>query len=75
MALMTISAAGFGYHISREDGEAPPGHTMSFKRSIDIVGAGLFVRLLCPNWLFEWAPTKQIREVRDGLSEFRVRAS
>ena len=29
---MTISAAGFGYQINLEDGEAPPGHALSFKR-------------------------------------------
>jgi hypothetical protein len=75
MALMTISAAGFGYRINWEDNETPPGHQMSFKQSIEIVAARIFVRLLCPKWLFEWAPTKQIREVRDAFSEFRVRLS
>ena len=75
MALMTISSAGFGYRINWEDDETPPGHKMSFKRTVEIVASGLFVRLLCPKWLLEWAPTKQIREVRDAFPEFRVRVS
>ena len=69
---MAISTAGFGYEITWEDGEVPPGHKMSFKQSVEIVGAKLFVKLLCPRWIFEWAPTQGIREVRDGLAEFRV---
>jgi len=72
---MTISAAGFGYQLNWEDDEASPGHDLSFKRSIEIVGTGLFIRVLCPNWIFEWAPTKKIREARDGFAEFRVRSS
>jgi len=71
---MTISAAGFGHQISWEDEEAPPGHDISFKRSIEIVGTGVFIRALCPKWLLEWAPTRKIREVRDGFAEFRVRS-
>jgi hypothetical protein len=70
---MIISAAGFGYRIHWEDDEAPPGHRLSFKRSIQIVSKGLFVRLLCPKWFFELGPTKRIREVRDAFAEFRVR--
>ena len=71
---MTISAAGFGHRISWEDDEAPPGRSMSFKRSVEVVGTGLFIRMLCPKWIFEWAPTKKIREARDGFAEFRVRS-
>jgi len=69
---MIISAAGFGRRTSWEDDEAPPGHRLSFKRSIEIVGTGLFTRVLCPKWIFEWGPTKKIREARDGFAEFRV---
>ena len=71
---MTISAAGFGHRIRWEDEVAPPGHELSFKRAIKTVGAGLYPRLLCPKWIFEWAPTKRIREVRDGFAEFQVRS-
>ena len=70
---MIISAAGFGRQTSWEGDEAPPGHLLSFKRSIEIVGNGLFTRVLCPKWVFEWGPTKKIRETRDGFAEFRVR--
>jgi hypothetical protein len=69
---MTISAAGFGHRISWEDDEVPPGHKLSFKQSVEIIGTGIFVRLLCPKWLFEWAPIEKIREARDGFAEFRV---
>lgn len=69
---MTISAAGFGHQINWEDGEAPPGHDLSFKRSIEIIGAGVFIKAICPKWIFEWGPTKKIRETRDGFAEFRV---
>ena len=72
---MTISAAGFGYQINWEDEEAPPGHEISFKRSVEIVGTGVFIRVLCPKWLFDWAPTKKIKEARDGFAEFRVCSS
>ena len=71
---MAISAAGFGYQINWEDDEAPPGHAMSFKRSVETVGTGLFIRMLCPKWIFEWAPTRRIREAREGFAEFRVRS-
>ena len=71
---MTISAAGFGYQMSWEDKQTPSGHEMTLKRSIEIVSTGLLTRLLCPKWLFEWAPTRNIREVRDGFAEFRVRS-
>ena len=69
---MTISAAGFGYRINWEDNEVPPGHNMSFKQSVEIIGTGIFLRLLCPKWLFEWAPIEKIREARDGFAEFRA---
>ena len=72
MALMTISAAGFGHRINWEDDEVPPGHKLSFKQSVEIIGTGIFAKLVCPNWLFEWAPTEKIREARDGFAEFRV---
>ena len=69
---MSISAAGFGRRINWEDDEVPSGHGLSFKRSIEIVSTGLFIRLLCPERIFEWAPIGKIREVRDGFAEFRV---
>ena len=70
---MTISAAAFGRRINWEDDEPPPGHTLSFKQSIQAVVAGLFTKFMCPKWLFGWAPVKNIREARDGFAEFRVR--
>jgi len=70
---MAISAAGFGRRIDWEDDEAPPGHQMSFKRSVETVSAGLFIRLISPKWVFEWGPTQKIRDARDGFAEFRVR--
>ena len=69
---MTISAAAFGRRITWEDDEAHPGHELSFKQSIGSVATGIFIRILCPKWIFEWAPTEKIREVRDGFAEFRV---
>lgn len=72
---MTISAAGFGRRVPWGDDEVPPGHKLSFKRSVEILGTGLFVRLLCPKWIFEWGPTEKIREARDGFAEFRVSAT
>ena len=72
---MTISAAGFGRQINWEDDEAPPGHVLSFKRSVEIVNTGLVFGSLCPKWIFEWGPTEKVREVRDGFAEFRVRSS
>ena len=69
---MTISVAGFGHDIRWEDEEVPPGHHMSFKQAVGIVSTGVFLRVLCPKWIYEWAPTKRIREVRDGFTEFRV---
>jgi hypothetical protein len=73
MALMTISAAGFWYRISWNDNQVPAGHKLSFKQSIEIVGARLFTKLLCPKWIFEWAPTQKFREARAGFTEFQVR--
>lgn len=70
---MTVSAAVFGHQIRWKDDGPPPGHKLSFKRSVEALAPGLLIRFLCPKWLFEWAPTKQIREARDGFSEFRVR--
>ena len=70
---MIISAAGFGYQVNWEDEEAPPGHTMSFKRTVETLDTGLLIKLLCPKWLFEWAPTQKIREARDGFVDFHVR--
>ena len=69
---MTISAAGFGRQIEWEDGKAPPGHNLTFKRSVEAVSFGLFIRLISPKWLFEWGPTQKIRDARDGFAEFRV---
>lgn len=69
---MTISAAGFGLRIGWEDEEVPPGHKLSFKQSVEIIGTSIFVRLVCPQWLFEWAPTEKIRVARDGFAEFRA---
>ena len=72
VALMIISAAGFGHRITWEDEEAPPGHKMSFKRAVQTLDTGLFTKVLYPKWLFEWAPTERIREARDGFAEFQV---
>ena len=69
---MTISAAGFGHRINWEDGDAPPGHKLSFRRSVEILNTALMTRLLCPKWIFEWAPIEKIREAREGFAEFRV---
>ena len=69
---MTISAAGFGRRINWEDDEAPSGHDLSFKSSVEAVSTGLFIRLISPKWLFEWGPSQKIREARDGFAEFRV---
>jgi hypothetical protein len=69
---MTISVAGFGHNIRWEDEEVPSGHRLSFKQAVGIVSTGVFLRVLCPKWIYEWAPTKRIREVRDGFTEFRV---
>jgi len=71
---MIISAAAFGRRTGWRDDEVPPGHRLSFKRSIAIVGTGLFIRILCPKWIFDWAPVEKIREARDGFAEFRVRS-
>ena len=73
VTLINISAAGFGHRITWEDEEAPPGHRMSFKRAVETLETGLFIKLLYPKWLFEWAPTERIREARDGFAEFQVR--
>lgn len=72
---MTISAAAFGRRIGWEDDQPLPGHKLSFKRSVQIVGSGVLIRVLCPKWLFELAPTKKIREARDGFAEFQVRTN
>ena len=69
---MTISAAAFGHRITWEDSEPHPGHDLSFKQSIEAVGTGLFIRMFCPKWIFEWAPTGKIRKARDGFAEFQV---
>ena len=69
---MTISAAAFGRRTGWRDDEVPAGHSMSFKRAIEIVGTGVFIRVLCPKWIFKWGPTEKIREARDGFAEFRV---
>ena len=69
---MIISAAAFGRRLTWEDDEPHPGHGLSFKQSIENVGAGLFVRALCPKWIFEWGPTEKIRKARDGFAEFQV---
>ena len=75
VTLINISAAGFGHRITWEDEAAPPGHRMSFKRAVETLETGLFIKLLYPKWLFEWAPTETIREARDGFAEFQVRCS
>ena len=69
---MTISAAAFGRRITWEDDEAHPGHDLSFKQSIEGIDTGILIRALWPKWIFEWAPTERIRQVRDGFAEFRV---
>lgn len=70
---MTISAAGFGRRLDWEDDDVPPGHKLNFKRSVEIICTrGLLVRVLCPKWIFKWAPTERIREARDGFAEFQV---
>ena len=72
MSLMTISAAGFGRQINWGDDEVPPGHKLSFKQAFESLKAGLFVKLISPEWLFDWAPTKKIREAREGYAEYQV---
>jgi len=69
---MIISAAAFGRRTTWEEDEAHPGHDLSFKQSVGVVSTGIFVRALCPKWIFDWGPTERIRKARDGFAEFRV---
>ena len=72
MSLMTISAAGFGRKINWGDDEVPSGHKLSFKQAFESLEAGLFVKLISPEWLFDWAPTQKVREAREGYAEYHV---
>jgi len=55
-----------------EDNEPHPGHDLSFKESIEGLDSVLFFKMLCPKWVFEWAPIEKIRKARDGFAEFQV---
>ena len=69
---MTFSAAAFGRRMTWEDNEPHPGYRLSFKQSIEAMDAVLFVKMLYPKWIIEWAPTKKIRKARHDFAEFQV---
>jgi len=69
---MAFSAAAFGRRMTWEDNEPHPGHGRSFKKSIESIDSALLIRMLCPKWLFEWAPIEKIRKARDDFAEFHV---
>ncbi|KDQ10985.1 hypothetical protein BOTBODRAFT_177679 [Botryobasidium botryosum FD-172 SS1] len=65
LALLVISAAGFGRRVpwaeevgGLSDTKPPPGHAITFIRSISVICTGLYVRLAFPDWVLglraEW---------------------
>lgn len=68
---MSISVNIFGHQINWEDGKPTLEHALTFKRLVQVVSAGIFLKMMCPDW-FLWAPTKGIRDARDAFVEFRV---
>lgn len=69
---MSVSVSIFGRQINWEGDEPLPGHKLTFKQSVQAVNDGLNIKMVCPDWLFKWAPTKDIRETRDAFAEFQV---
>ena len=69
---MSVSVSIFGRQINWMGDEPPSGHELTFDQSIQAINAGLFVKMVCPDWLFRRAPTKGIRETRDAFAEFQV---
>ena len=69
---MTFSAAAFGRRMTWEDNEPHPGHRLSLKESIEAMDDVIFIKMLCPKWMIEWAPIKKIRKARDDFAEFQV---
>jgi len=73
IALLVISAAGFGRRISwREDTDAkpPPGHALTFKRSITTVCSNLVLKFILPEWAM--GLTSKWSRVRLGFHELET---
>jgi hypothetical protein len=56
IALLVISSAGFGRHVSMKDdstAEPPPGHKLAFKTAIDTTLDFLLWKSLTPTWVYD----------------------
>ncbi|KAI0720718.1 cytochrome P450 [Cerioporus squamosus] len=55
LTLFVIGSAGFGRSVSwKESAVAPPGHAMTFKDALDVIGQKLFYKLIFPDWALRW---------------------
>ncbi|KAG8804528.1 hypothetical protein FRC18_007099 [Serendipita sp. 400] len=66
---MVISTAAFGMKLSwGDDGACPPGHSMTFKKTLHFVGNGLVHRIVLPDWILNLYQLG--RDTKTAYSEF-----
>ncbi|KAF7983462.1 hypothetical protein HWV62_21746 [Athelia sp. TMB] len=71
IALSVISVAGFGRRIKwRDDQVIPPGHQMTYQKSLHIVSSDVFLKLIVPEWAM--GLTKRTRNARIAFDELKV---
>ncbi|KAG8871665.1 hypothetical protein FRC20_010287 [Serendipita sp. 405] len=69
LTLMVISTAAFGMKLSwGDDGACPPGHSMTFKKTLHFVGNGLVHRIVLPDWILNLYQLG--RDTKTAYSEF-----
>ncbi|KAF9528987.1 cytochrome P450 [Crepidotus variabilis] len=70
IALFVIAAAGFGKSMSWAEKDIPsPGHSMTFKQSLNIATKQFAIKIMSPKWLLNFGPTEKLRSTRDGYEE------
>lgn len=72
LALFVLASAGFGRHVSWGDENMPPlpGHKMTFKNAISNATHGILIRLVIPDRVIRWAPTRNLETLRDAFDDF-----
>ncbi|KAH9947226.1 cytochrome P450 [Amylocystis lapponica] len=70
IALFIIGVAGFGRRIAwSEDGKLSGGHIVTFKDALHTVSNDLVLKVVLPNWVLNWGPTKRVRNFKVAYDE------
>lgn len=71
LTLMVIGSAAFGMKMTWKDNEVPPpGHSMTFRKTLQVFSSGLLYRFVLPDWVLNLHSYG--REIRTSCDEIKL---